>query len=72
MFGFYLINNKFLFISLLSFFVIFLWFYCINYVWYWIFIWLDFYDEVELLRRCNWFEIGVGKSKSVIGGYWYG
>lgn len=72
MLGLHPTNNKFLFISLSSLFVTPLWFYRTNHAWYWTPTRPDSYDEVELLRRCNWLEIGVGKSKSVIGGYWNG
>lgn len=64
-------ENKFLFISPASPFVTPLWFYRTNHAWYWTPTQPDSYYEIEL-RRCNWLEIGVGKSKSVIGGYWDG
>lgn len=72
MLGLHPTKNKFLFISPSSLFVTPLWFYRTNHVWYWTPIRPDSYDEIELVRRCNWLEIGVGKSKSVIGGYWDG
>lgn len=64
-------ENKFLFISPASPFVTPLWFYRTNHACYWTPTLPDSYYETEL-RRCNWLEIGVGKSKSVIGGYWDG
>lgn len=72
MLGLHPTNNKFLFISPSSLFVTPLWFYRTNHAWYWTPTRPDSYDEMESLRRCNWLEIGVGKSKSVIGGYWHG
>ena len=65
-------ENKFLFISSSSFFVTPLWFYRTNHTWYWTPTRPDSYDEMEQLRRCNWLDIGVDKSKHVIGGYWDG
>ena len=65
-------KNKFLFISPSSLFVTPLWFYRTNHAWYWTPTRPDSYDEIDLLGRCNWLEIGVGKSKSVFGGYWNG
>lgn len=71
MLGLHPTENKFLFISPSSLFVTPLWFYRTNHAWYWTPSRPDSYDVIEL-RRCNWLEIGVGKSKSVIGGYWDG
>ena len=72
MLGLHPTKNKFLFISPSSLFVTPLWFYRTNHAWYWTPTRPDSYDEIELVRMCNWLEIGVGKSKSVIGGYWNG
>lgn len=72
MLGLHPTTNKFLFISPSSHMVTPLWFYRTNHAWYWTPTRPDSYDEVGLLRRCNWLEIGVHKSKSVIGGYWDG
>ena len=71
MLGLHPTKNKFLFISPSSLHVTPLWFYRTNHAWYWTPTRPDSYDVIEL-RRCNWLEIGVGKSKSVIGGYWHG
>lgn len=71
MLGLHPTKNKFLFISPSSVYVTPLWFYRTNHAWYWTPTRPDSYDIIEL-RRCNWLEIGVGKSKSVIGGYWHG
>lgn len=72
MLGLHPTKNKFLFISPSSLFVTPLWFFRTNHAWYWTPTRPDSYDEIEQVRRCNWLEIGVGKSKSVIGGYWEG
>ena len=72
MLGLHPTENKFLFISPSSRDVTPLWFYRTNHAWYWTPTRPGSYNEIEQLRRCNWLEIGVGKSKTVIGGYWDG
>lgn len=72
MLGLHPTENKFLFVSPSSFFVTPLWFYRTNHAWYWTPTRPDSYNEIEELRRSNWLEIGVDKSKIVIGGYWDG
>lgn len=72
MLGLHPTGNKFLFISPSSLFVTPLWFYRTNHAWYWTPTRPDSHNNTEQLRRCNWLEIGVDKSKRVIGGYWNG
>ena len=62
-------GNKCLFMGPRRLFATPLWFYRTNHAWYWTPTKPDSYHKLELLRRCNWHEIGDdGKSKSVIGG----
>ena len=61
-------KNKFLFFGPSRLFVTPLWFYRTNHAWYWTPTRPGSYDEIELVRRCNWHEIGDGKSKIVIDG----
>ena len=70
MLGLHPTENRFLFLSPSSLFVTPLWFYRTNHAWYWTPTRPDSYNEIEQLRKCNWLEIGIDKSKRVIGGFW--
>ena len=71
MLGLHLTNNKFLFKGRSGLFVKRrVWVYRTNHAWYWTTTEPESYEKIELLRRCNWLEIGV--DTKIIGGCWNG